>query len=806
MKKILIRVAVLLVVFVLALFGFGLNTNQEGANLISEMSAATFPVLSMYYRGAKVAQLYGYANEMDCSSMRDNLVVVRPDRDITLQMQTFGRAVESAKYEIRSLDGGHLYADGELKFESVAQDVDSCFIHLENILSPEKEYQFVVSAKEGQKDISYYTRLVQTDNEYLDELVDFVEDFHQKAFDSKAAKELTTYIEPNAYGNNSDFNKTSINSSFNQITYGEWKPVQLGEEELTVFEYNKQFVVFTVDYVLTHVAQGSEMEYYNAREYYRVGYNENGQRCYLYDFERKVNQIFRSDGDNFSADSLLLGIRDENVNYCKSENERITCFVQEGELWSVNETTHTLNRIYSFRGYEGIDIRENNSDHEIDIFSVEEGGSCNFAVYGYFNRGSHEGECGISVCRYDSVNNTVEELIYIKTDKSANRLIADMDGIIGEDNIGNAYFMNEGRLHKVSLSDGSVEILAEGLTTDRYLYDKKNRYIAWQEVDGDDIHLLSMKSGITRVIEVGETETLSIINFIDDDFIYGRTYASTMAMKNGIYPWNVIEIYSPETGAAKKTYERDGYYVSNVHVGDYTISMDRVTRTNNGSYKETTADSIMNGGGELILDSNVSAEKTDIKQTIYTIKLSSEEENGTFELITSQEVINNQVPKLTLEKGDYERFYVYAKGRCMRVYTNLSEAISIADENRGVVIDATQNLLWSRARAEITNAISLEVALAVGKDTPGSIVRYMFPRARSYNVERLPLTEVLYYISQGIPVIAHDEYEDFLITGYDNNIVRAIHLGGKSGNEYIDILDEKLYAIGGSYTVFINNQ
>ena len=72
----------------------------------------------------------------------------------------------------------------------------------------------------------------------------------------------------------------------------------------------------------------------------------------MHNFERNVNQIFRADGENFTENYIQLGIRDQNVEYKKNESGQITCFVQQGELWSYNEENGTLYRIFSFRGYE----------------------------------------------------------------------------------------------------------------------------------------------------------------------------------------------------------------------------------------------------------------------------------------------------------------------------------------------------------------------------------------------------------------------------------------------------------------------
>ena len=62
-----------------------------------------------------------------------------------------------------------------------------------------------------------------------------------------------------------------------------------------------------------------------------------------------------------------------------------------------------------------MDIRENYDEHAIRILKADEGGSIDFVVYGYMNRGEHEGQVGVSVCHYDCVTNTVEEMLFIPT-------------------------------------------------------------------------------------------------------------------------------------------------------------------------------------------------------------------------------------------------------------------------------------------------------------------------------------------------------------------------------------------------------
>ena len=77
-----------------------------------------------------------------------------------------------------------------------------------------------------------------------------------------------------------------------------------------------------------------------------------------------------------------------------------------------------LTVIFSFYDKDNADRRTLYDNHGIKILDVDEGGNVKFAVYGYMNRGRHEGETGIQIISYDNSLNTIEEEVYIPYSKS----------------------------------------------------------------------------------------------------------------------------------------------------------------------------------------------------------------------------------------------------------------------------------------------------------------------------------------------------------------------------------------------------
>ena len=801
MKKGIIKAVVLAFCFVAAVITFGYFTNQNSVNLTTEMPAASYPVISVYHENYLVGELPGYREKMDMTTMRDSVVPVQNDRAIAVEVNTFGRQIDKISYEIRSLDGERLIADRVCEDYTANGDILRLELVLENLLEESQEYQLLFLLQSGDDTIYYYTRLMQKPEEHLDDYLEFVNQFHEDTMNKESAEQLSAYLEPDSSVENNDLNLVTINSSLQQVSWADFACRQLTDSVLTIADLSDSYAVITLDYVLTAKGSGGELEYYNAREYYRVSYNEEGKRCYLHNFERSVNQIFRADGENFSDNYIQLGIRDKDVEYKKNENGQITCFVQQGELWSYNEENGTLYRIFSFRGYEGMDIRENYSAHDIRILGISEGGSVDFAVYGYMNRGVHEGQVGVSVCHFDSVAATVEEVLFIKSDKSYSRLKADMGGVLCESAEGNLYCMMEGTIYCINLTDKSVQMLAEGLGSESYCASPDHQLLVWQQdfETGGDLTVADLQKESTSVIEAGDGEKLYPIGFLEDDFVYGIADSATPAIADGTVPMNRIVIYNVTSGETVKEYSKSGYFISDVSIDEYVITLQRVKHTESG-YVEAEADTILNHEGEGILDDNIRQSYDDVKQMQVQIRLNAEASHKSSSVVTSREVLLDELPEIELvSEHPWEGYYTYAKGSCRSFHSELSDAITDADEQMGVVVDRTLKAVWKRAKRLVCSPIKLP------EDFRADDMQASYPDAVEYDLTGCRLTQTLYYVSEGIPVlVTQQDGKKELILGYDSaNIWFCNAEDGVVGRKSITDAEEEYGLHNSRYTAFL---
>ena len=94
MKKILIRIGVLLLIFVGSVAGFAYMMDDEVTVQTEDMEKATLPLVYMRYKDVDMNPLHGYVEPMEATMVRDTLTPISTDRDLSIRVQTFGAKVQ----------------------------------------------------------------------------------------------------------------------------------------------------------------------------------------------------------------------------------------------------------------------------------------------------------------------------------------------------------------------------------------------------------------------------------------------------------------------------------------------------------------------------------------------------------------------------------------------------------------------------------------------------------------------------------------------------------------------------------------
>ena len=807
MKKTIIRIAVCVVVFLASALIIGSIMNQGHNNMTMEMAPATLPMITMESGGVACNELHGNTVEMDVAYQKDCITLLGEGRQANFTVDTFGREITGISTEVRSIDGSRLIENSEVTGWKANGKSFSVSLTLKDLIDTNTQYSLTLLLElEGEQKVYYYTTILWNDNVHISEILEFATDFHGKLYDKEMAKELTKYLEPNSkLTDNGTFHKVNIHSSFQQITWGSLEPVQEDAASIRLTQISGNVASLLMDFVVS-TGEGKNKIYYNVEEYYRVRYTS--ERMYLLDYERTMTQI-PDTTRMYANDKILLGITDENVDMMESADGNTVVFSDMGQLLSYNAATNGLTVIFSFYDKDNADRRTLYDDHGIKILDVDEGGNVKFAVYGYMNRGRHEGETGIQIISYDNSLNTIEEEVYIPYSKSYAVLKDEMEQLLYRNRQQHVYFFLENGVYDVDLENRSAEQLVSIRQDDSLQVSENHEIIVWQE--GDDINhsnqlnVRNLNTGEQTVIRAEDGEAIRPLGFMGEDIIYGVARESDIRTENSgqiFYPMYKVCI-SNSSGDNLKEYGQDGIYIVDCAIEGNQITLSRIQRSENGSYQEILDDQIMNNVEEEPGQNKVVTADIDIYERYVQIQTKTTIDTKTIKVLNPKEVVFEGGRELTLDAvSEVSRYYVYNAYGVQGIYSAPGKAVKEAYDSAGVVANDRGITVWLKGNRVSRNQImaikeesvtdqknsltvcldnilrhagitrNTEYDLAQGK-TAIQILEENMTGVQVLDLSGCSLDAVLYYVNQDIPVLAIlEDGEAVLVTGFNEfNVV-----------------------------------
>lgn len=807
MKKSILKLLVFLTVFILTLFLVGSLMNKDHDNLTMEMAPATLPLVTMLLDGTPYNQLHGYTGAVDVSFQRDTRTVLAQGRNTGFSVDTCGRNVTGISIEVRSADGTRLIEATEVADYKKQGDVITGEVALKDLIEKDTDYSLAfVLELDGEQNVYYYTRAVWSDTLYAQEKLAYVLDFHDRLYDKEAAKELTRYLETNSrLEDNTSFHKVNIHSSFKQITWGDMEVREVMKPVASLTEIASQTASFLMDYVVS-TTENKTTTYYLVEEHYRIRYTTD--RVYLLDYERTMTQIPQVDR-MYGNDKILLGIADAEVPMLESEDGNTVVFEAAGRLFSYDSEDNRLAVIFSFYDGDNLDARTLYGSHGIKILDVDEGGNVQFAVYGYMNRGRHEGEVGIQLYTYNSALNTIEELIYIPYAKTYSVLSAEIDQLLYMNRDQKLYVELENIVYSIDLTERTYTELIRVAQDENLRVSEDHKILVWPEGE-DNYHssVLNIRNLTTETltdITVAGDEAIRPLGFMEEDIIYGVARKEDIVRESSgrvFFPMYKVCICD-SSGELLKEYTQDGIYVTACTVADNQITLDRMKRTADGVYEETEPDQITNNMDMEVGKNTVVTADIDVYERFVQIQTRGTIDSRTIKILTPKEVVFEGGRELTLPEGDTRnRYYVYGPYGVDGIFTSPAGAVNLAYEEAGVVVDGSGDCIWMRGNRVARNQIMAikEASVTEEKDSLAvcldtifgfeGLVRnseYLLKQGMSVvdilsenlvDVQVLDLTgcsldAMLYYVNQDLPVLALLENgEAVLVTGFNEyNVV-----------------------------------
>lgn len=774
LKETIIKFIILLLTFtgVIALYFY--FTHEEPALPTENLEVATLPVITMHYDTLEFNALHGYTSAMEVQYMRDVITPLNEDRQLKISIYSYDNHIANIAYEVRSLDAQRLIESKTLTTWNVSDNTVEAVLDISKIPDMDEEYLLIIKlTTEMHGNIYYYSRIIeQTESEIVPQY-NFVDSFSRSTLDDTAFENYIGNLEISPSRDNTNLADVDLQSSFNNLTWGNLKVERVSDPVTSITEIAGDTTCFQLKYKVRAKNDYDTYQYYNVTEFFRVKIGIN--ITYLYVYDRTVEQIFDPISQNISSTRINLGLdSDLSIKYKTNKTGSFVSFIKNGSLWTMDMKKNQIISIFSFEDMEDGDVRMEYDQFDIDIISTDNHGNTLFLVYGYMEKGAHEGQVGVALYKYTYESNSVSELVFVPSSRPFDLLKESVGkfAYLTDDNI--LYFMIGNSLYTVAMSSNEYMQIVTDLQPGNYIINEDNSMIAWHEnasiYGSDSIRVIDVEGHRDFTITASEGEFIKVVGFIQNDLIYGTAKASdiyTDSGKNTVFPMYKLDVllYNNNGENTTETYSKDNVYISSVSINNNILNLTRLKKDDNGAFTAIEDDKFVNRQAENadIIETGTIA--TDLKKKelvlyfAYTITTADE-----LKLVTTDTFSFVSANKLNLNSasGLADSYLVYAYGRLYDTYTNLREAIEAANTHFGMVISSDGNIVWAKITkpdlAKLTDTSTLVNKNYVSADMMLSDTDYI-----TYNLTGTDFSNILYFGAKDIPVITYTENLGYVI-------------------------------------------
>ena len=690
-----IQISVFGILFLISLFIWNymlVGRNNKG---VTETSQATIPLLTVSADGKNINQLHGYQGSVDASLIRDSITPIY-ENEVKVMLTYAKSDVSVVSYKIYDTDNKTILGNGDTAFHKV-KGKKTANIKIKERLENGKTYLMELSVKQNDKTIRYFTRVIYGTSFHLKECLDFAQKFHDAALTEGNTEFISQYLETAEGTTSNNLANVDLKSTQEAVSYATLKPQVESVYPATVKEISENVTSLELRYILSAENTDGTKQYYQATEYFRVRYAKD--RMYLLNYERNMEAYMRYDTIDRSNNRILLGIGSSQKQLISKNGGKKAAFVVQDELWYYDYQKSNMHKVFSFEGEDYRDSRNNYQKHAIQIMKMKNNGDIAFLVYGYMNRGKHEGENGISVYQYTASDQKIEELGFIPTQIQYDMMKNDIKKGAFLSGSGQFYFYLDGAVYQVDLDSGKSKILAKNITDDMTVI-SENGMLALNQ-SKNKMKVVDLSTQKTEVITCKDDQVLRPIGFIEKDFIYGvGNKKEVVRNKDGSYMYPLTNVYIRNNKKIVKEYGEDGTYITNTSVDGTTIALTHSKKSGNG-YKKINVSYIRykdKQESKAVLEYGYTG--TRLNQLYLAFPDDVYIQTRPNYLSTNVEEEDEIKIKFAVNDNKYRDAFVYTGGKLSGIYSNLKEAIKVAKQGGGVVVNYHQMYLWEKGVAQ----------------------------------------------------------------------------------------------------------
>lgn len=762
MKKIgtlVIRIIVMAVFFVITIFLVDKFQNRQYKNLAMEMENATLPLVYVDYEGRYINCLHGYTTVVDTTMLRDCITPVTDDKKVTFAVDDKNGYAKTYSYELWSISSDSLIENGDLTSDTEENGYRIFDIDIRMDIKPDTEYMliFKLDGADGQT-VRYYTRIVVNDNYHASELLDFVEQFNASTFDYEANEE-GSFIYPymQAYKGQDDdslsMGHLNLTSSYKELVWSGVNPVRITSIIPQIKEIDVNYAVIELDYVTTAENTDGESDYYSIKEYYRVSYKEpeteddtetatgaedaeasedtgeadNAGTISVMNFDRYIDEYFNRTGVDNKNNVYEIGVvLDKKLDYRYSSDNKKIGFVRNGQLWLYNYSENQISMVFGFWMDDVENVRNTYNNYGINMISMDDDGNMIFAVYGYMNRGAHEGKLGISLCSYDAAEQEVTELVFAECNEPYAAMKDEVSRLTYYDGT-NFYFMLGNKVNCINVEEKQLSYYVDHVSLDHVYVSDDMQVMAYdssdQAADNATLTLVNFATGQTYTLDAGAGKSLVCYGFKNRDLIYGicNTADSDISIdKDSFAKKNLSEkVYSripsyklfivDENGNQIKEYQKDDNYIIDISVEDDLIYMTKGSKKTD-SFRLAEDDFITYKESDDVKRIDITTKTTSgIAKLYFTVPSNIYLTYIPYLNITKNTVGDRSSDMLITVEDEYAGYMVYDNLGLTGIYEKAGDAINRATQIAGIVVSKDGEIVYRQSEMQAYNTIASSI-------------------------------------------------------------------------------------------------
>ncbi len=695
-KKVIIVVTILLIIGIAVTLGLIFNREQKkigkGAE-DTEKKVQDIPEISAYYGQEKICDIDGYTMIMEEQLIRDTIIPVATSRRVPLEIITNSNKIESISYEIESTDDNRLIDNGSITDWTEEDGVISFEYIASAIMEPGTEYFFKLTlVTDSYENVYYYTRIMVTDQEFVEDQIAFAKDFSNRTFDESKASKLAVYLEPDTTLANDNLGQVTIKSSYSMLIWSTLKPEKEGDTTITAKEFCIKDTGEAGTYTMTYkmkATNGQEVEEtYIVTETITV-WTYAGEQ-YVLAYDRELNQIWEATDNNIGNSFIDLGIQNiTSIEHVESDNQQFIAYAINGDVYVMDVLNKKITPVYKLEAENGRQLDRTRAK----VIKVDDQGNVDYMIYGYSPSGEHIGKNGISIMEYDKEKNASTEDAFIPCTVPAGVLDTQLSRLcfVGD---GTLYIMLEDTIYYTNLKTKEWGTLMSNLETGSLAISEDGTTIAYntngKAYDSESITIVDLSNGKKSTIEAGEGNCIAVCGYTGTNLVYGLSKASDVG-KYDFFPMNELEIVDKELNVIK-SYSKKNVYITDVEITDTIINIKRWKK----------GQSI---GDDQLLDNT--EDKTVVATSSYYLDSTKQKElaiSFTNNLDASLELTIETQGEVTFDNGvevngqfessDETKFYVYGYGKIQGIYTDQNQATKAARDVYGLVTNENGHKIW----------------------------------------------------------------------------------------------------------------